>query len=247
MKKIISLIVLLTFVFSLAGCNNASALSSESDSETKVSDTEVIEDTEQVSSQTETPEVVTEETSEVTTEATTEATEEQVAESTTEQVVETTTEPEVQSVDPIIVRELEPEDDMRMYLFDGQIDLGLLMSDSSYLDSYEAVIAGHSAYVTKYDMWSIALYYASPETRLSQEVPVYRIQSYDGSEEYEVYMVTDNYEFEAFNGQTVPVISARHVAEIISQMRGHNPGEGSCPFDGEGRWYAVSVTPTSWE
>ncbi len=242
MKKIISLIVLLTFVFSLAGCNNASAISGESDSETRVSDTEVTEDTEQVSSQMETSEAVTVETSEVITETTTEV---QVTETTTEQIVETTTEPEAQSVDPIIVREVESED-MRGYLFDGQIDLSLLMTDSSYLDSYEAVVAGHPAYVTKYDMWSIALYYASPETRLSQEVPVYRIQSYDGSEEYEVYMVTDNYEFEAFNGQTVPVISANYVAEVISQMRGHSPGEGSCPFDGEGRWYAVSVTPTSW-
>lgn len=244
MKKYIYLIAVLVIV--LTGCNSTST-TSESSSEAKVSDTEVEEITEHAISQEKVTEVETEEKTDTTTEAATKNTEEQAVENTDEQTTEATTEPEVQSVDPIIVKDLEPEDDMRMYLSDGQIDLSLLMSDSSYLDTYEAVIAGHSAYVTKYDMWSIALYYASPETRLSQEVPVYRIQAYDGTEEYEVYMVTDNYEFETSNGHTVPVTSARFIAEVISQMRGHHPGEGSCPFDGWGRWYAVSVTPSSWK
>ena len=155
-------------------------------------------------------------------------------------------EQDVQNIDAIIVRDVAFEDEMSMFMAGDQLDLDLLMYDGSYLDCADTVIAGHPAYVTYYDLWKIAMYYASPETRLSQEVPVYRIQAYDGSEEYEVYLVTDNYEFETTNGHTVPEKSARFMLEVISQMRGHSPGEGSCPFDGWGRWYAVSVTPTAW-
>ena len=226
--KVISVVVLMSLLFT--ACNNASAISNESITEASSIETEATSQTiEEETIVSEEPVSSSEESSEETTEPSIETSE---------------TEPEI---DPNIITDLPPQDDLAIYMVDGKLDLAGFSVNEIWVDAHEGVVDGHNAYIVNYGTWKVAIYYASSETRRSQEVPVYRIQSCDGLEEYEVYMVTDNEELYVLNSDyTIPYTSAEFITELKWQVKSAIISSGSCPFDGEGRWYAVSVTPTSW-
>ena len=250
MKKI-QCIILAVAMLMLSACNSAQAISHEPVFSEEIQETATVEATERASEETSSSveqtttattleEAIATEETVITDSASTEVTSEESTEASTSIVAD---------IEPIYVTEFDTEDVGGMdvynsFMVDGEINMSDVVGITG---SYRDFRITDDYVYGQYDCgWCFAIYFSTPESRTSQEVPLFRVQSLAGDEEYVIYGVCDNYEVNVLGtDRSVPLFTLRSFLEFESQMVRSAPS-GTCPFSST-LWTRVeSVEPTTF-